>query len=140
LAIVSAVLAAAGVFGGDGLAGSVLLGELGLDGRVRPVRGVLPATLAASQAGFRRVIVPLRQAAEARLVEGIDVFGVGSLGQLIALFRGDQIPDVEPASVGEEPTPQTGSGQLDMADVGTTPKAGSFCRSEPRIVPANFKN
>src|SRR5918994_2666606 len=118
LAIVSAVLAAAGVFGGDGPAGSVLLGELGLDGRVRPVRGVLPATLAASQAGFRRVIVPLRQAAEAKLVEGIEVFGVASLGQLIALFRGDQIPEVEPADVvGEEPTPRTGSGQLDMADV-----------------------
>lgn len=118
LAIVSAVLAAAGVFGADGLAGTVLLGELGLDGRVRPARGVLPATLAASQAGFRRVIVPLRQAAEAKLVERIEVFGVGSLGQLIALFRGDQIPDVEPADLaGEEPTPQTGGGQLDMADV-----------------------
>jgi predicted ATPase with chaperone activity len=52
LAIVSAVLAA-GVVGAGGLVDRVLLGELGLDGRVRPVRGVLPATLAASQAGFR---------------------------------------------------------------------------------------
>jgi magnesium chelatase family protein len=117
LAIVSAVLAAAGVFGANGLAGTVLLGELGLDGRVRPVRGVLPATLAASQAGFRRVIVPLRQSAEAKLVEEIEVFGVASLAQLIALFRGDQIPEVEPADVGEEPTPRSASGQLDMADV-----------------------
>ena len=41
---------------------TVLLGELGLDGRLRPVRGILPATLAAQQAGFMRVIVPLRQA------------------------------------------------------------------------------
>jgi len=47
LAIVAAVLAADGVFGAAELAGTVLLGELGLDGRVRPVRGVLPGTLAA---------------------------------------------------------------------------------------------
>ena len=47
LAIVAAVLAADGVFGVGELAGTVLLGELGLDGRVRPVRGVLPALLAA---------------------------------------------------------------------------------------------
>jgi magnesium chelatase family protein len=52
LAIVAAVLAADGVFGVGELAGTVLLGELGLDGRVRPVRGVLPATLAATSAGF----------------------------------------------------------------------------------------
>jgi predicted ATPase with chaperone activity len=50
------VLAAKGVFGAEELRRTVLLGELGLDGRVRPVRGVLPATLAAQQAGFTRVI------------------------------------------------------------------------------------
>src|SRR5918995_646088 len=52
LAIVAAVLAADGVFGGGGPAGTVLLGGRGLDRRVRPVRGVLPATLAATSAGF----------------------------------------------------------------------------------------
>jgi pimeloyl-ACP methyl ester carboxylesterase len=46
-----------------------------LDGRLRPVRGVLRATLAAQQAGFTRIIVPLRQAGEAKLVAGVDVFG-----------------------------------------------------------------
>ena len=65
----------------------MLLGELWLDGRVRPVRGVLPATLAATSAGFRRVIVPPGQAAEARLVEGIEVFGLASRSQLVALPR-----------------------------------------------------
>jgi hypothetical protein len=52
VAIVAAVLAAQGVFKSEELRGTVLLGELGLDGRLRPVRGVLPATLAAQQAGF----------------------------------------------------------------------------------------
>src|SRR5215213_804662 len=101
LAIVAAVLAADGVFGVGELAGTVLLGELGLDGRVRPVRGVLPATLAATSAGFRRVIVPPGQAAEARLVEGIQVFGLASLSQMVALFRGDPLPIAESVNTSE---------------------------------------
>jgi hypothetical protein len=52
LAIVAAILAAQGIFQADELRRTVFLGELGLDGRVRPVRGVLPATPAAQQAGF----------------------------------------------------------------------------------------
>jgi magnesium chelatase family protein len=92
LAIVAAVLAAQGVFGADQLRRTVLLGELGLDGRVRPVRGILPATLAAQQAGFPRVIVPLRQAGEAKLVEGIDVFGIASITQLVAFLQGVPMP------------------------------------------------
>jgi magnesium chelatase family protein len=82
---------------------TALLGEVGLDGRLRPVRGVLPATLAAQQAGFTRVIVPLRQAGEAQLVEGIEVFGIASITQLVAFLRGDPMPLVEPVEVmGEE--------------------------------------
>ena len=67
VAIIAAVLAAERVFGAEELGRTVLLGEVGLDGRLRPVRGILPATLAAQQAGFKRVIVPLRQAGEANL-------------------------------------------------------------------------
>ena len=91
LAIVAAVLAAAGVFLEGELARTVLLGEVGLDGRVRPVRGVLPAVLGAAQAGFARAIVPLRQAPEARLVDDIDVVGIGSIRSLIAVFRGESV-------------------------------------------------
>ena len=95
----------------------MLLGELGLDGRVRPVRGILPAVLAAAQFGFTRVVVPVRQAGEAQLVAGLDVLGVGSLGQLVALLRGDPVPDIEPIEVaGEAPGDPTGR-PLDLADV-----------------------
>ena len=95
LAIVAAVLAADGVFEVGELAGTVLLGELGLDGRVRPVRGVLPATLAATSAGFRRVIVPW-PGGRSWLVEGIEVFGRPR--QLVALFRGDPLPAANPST------------------------------------------
>lgn len=61
---------------------TVLLGELALDGRIRPVRGVLPAVLAAKRRGWPVVVVPAGNLAEASLVEGIEVFGVRTLRQL----------------------------------------------------------
>jgi magnesium chelatase family protein len=117
LPIVAAVLAAQGVFRSEELRGTVLLGELGLDGRLRPVRGVLPATLAAQQAGFTRVIVPLRQAGEARLVEGIGVFGIASITQLVAFLRGAPIPPVDPVDVIGERAGRHANRRLDLADV-----------------------
>ena len=112
LAIVGAVLAAQGVFGAWSYAEQSCWAK-GLDGRLRPVRGVLPATLAAEQAGFTRVIVPLRQAGEAKLVEGIGVFGLASITQLVAFLQGVPMPPVEPVEVmGEraatcEPSPRS---------------------------------
>ena len=117
LAIVAAVLAADHVFPAAELRRTALLGELGLDGRVRPVRGVLPATLAAAQAGFTRVVVPLRQAGEAKLVDGVEVFGVGSISQLVALFRGEPMPEVEPIEVIADRAGGHADRQLDLADV-----------------------
>ena len=61
---------------------TVLLGELALDGRIRPVRGVLPAVLAAKREGWSAVLVPSGNLAEASLVDGIDVFGVRNLRQV----------------------------------------------------------
>ena len=92
LAIVAAVLAAGEVIRASSWPDTVLLGELGLDARIRPVRGILPATLAAAQAGYRRVIVPLRQAEEAGLVEDIEVIGLASLVQLVALSAVSRCP------------------------------------------------
>ncbi len=117
LAIVAAVLAAGEVIPSFELRRTVLLGELGLDGRVRRVRGILPAVLAAASAGFTRVIVPVDQAGEAQLVEGLDVIGVASLGQLVALLRGDPVPDVEPLEVADETPRAPATRQLDLADV-----------------------
>jgi magnesium chelatase family protein len=81
------------------------------------VRGILPATLAALQSGFTRAIVPLRQAGEAALVEGIEVFGVASLSQLVALFTGAPVPFVPPVELTGESAGQLSTKQLDLADV-----------------------
>ncbi|WP_010541554.1 YifB family Mg chelatase-like AAA ATPase [Dietzia alimentaria] len=81
-------LAASGELPGPGFDETLLVGELALDGRVRPVRGVLPAVLAAREAGLVRAIVPAENLAEARLVRGIDTAGVDSLAMLAAWSRG----------------------------------------------------
>jgi magnesium chelatase family protein len=99
LPIAVAVLAAAGAVPVAGLDSAALLGELGLDGRVRPVRGVLPCALAAAARGWRRLIVPEANAAEAALVPDLDVVPVATLGELLGVLRGTRAPrrPVEPA-------------------------------------------
>ena len=98
LAIALGVLAADGTVPAEPLRDAVLLGELALDGRLRAVPGVLPATLAAAQAGCTRVMVPEANAAEAEAVEGVAVVGLRSLGQAIALLTGAEPPDDPPVA------------------------------------------
>ncbi|CPR12592.1 magnesium chelatase [Mycobacterium bohemicum DSM 44277] len=82
IALAAAVLSAQRKNPWERLEKTVLLGELSLDGRVRPVRGVLPAVLAAKREGWPAVVVPVDNLAEASLVDGIDVWGVRTLRQL----------------------------------------------------------
>ncbi|MFI5796387.1 YifB family Mg chelatase-like AAA ATPase [Streptomyces sp. NPDC051677] len=100
LAIASAVLGAAERIDPRVLADIVMIGELGLDGRVRPVRGILPAVLAAADAGYEQVVVPECAAAEASLVPGVSVLGVRSLRQLIAVLADEPVPEEEPDEAG----------------------------------------
>ncbi|MEU9355705.1 YifB family Mg chelatase-like AAA ATPase [Streptomyces griseoloalbus] len=95
LAVACAVLGAAERIDPRVLADIVMIGELGLDGRVRPVRGILPAVLAAADAGYEQVVVPECAAAEAALVPGVSVLGVRSLRQLIAVLTDEPVPEEE---------------------------------------------
>lgn len=113
LPMVIAVLAAAASVPRPPLEGTVFLGELGLDGRVRAVRGVLPALLAARQAGFDRAVVPASQLREARLVEGLTIAGVGCLADAVSLLRGEPYPEPELAPV----EAMERRDRLDLADV-----------------------
>ncbi|HVO58585.1 MAG TPA: YifB family Mg chelatase-like AAA ATPase [Dongiaceae bacterium] len=76
-----------GQFFGKPLDKMMFLGELSLDGTVRPVRGALSATLAARESGLRAIAVPQANAREAAVVEGIDVFGVRSLPETLDLVN-----------------------------------------------------
>ena len=87
--IAVSILAAAGTVPVAAIEGVTFLGELGLDGRLRPVRGVLPAVAAAAAAGFRKVAVPEASAPEATLVPELTVVGAPSLGVLLTWLRGE---------------------------------------------------
>lgn len=102
LSIVAAVGAAGGSCRLDALEHRALLGEVGLDGRVRAVRGLLPAVLAAVNHGFTRVIVPVSQLREAALVEGAEVTGVADLPELFDVLRGGP-GSLPPAETAPEP-------------------------------------
>lgn len=116
LAIVAAVFAVNEVCPLEAPEQFVLLGEVGLDGRVRPVRGVLPALLTARTAGFERAIVPAAQVREAELVEGMTVWGVAHLGELVEVLHGR--PVSHPAStVAEMEIRASVSEPVDLADV-----------------------
>lgn len=116
LAIAVAALAAGDAVSRRSIRDTVHVGELGLDGRLRPVPGVLPAVFAAARAGFERVIVPHANEAEARLVPGIEVRAAGSLAE-VAVWHGAEveIPDVTP--VENSPVSDEAGEPLDLADV-----------------------
>jgi len=116
LAIAVATLAGAGVCDAEAVARVVHLGELGLDGRLRPVRGVLPAVVAAVAAGCPQVVVPVGNAEEARLVPGADVRPAAHLAEVARWYGADvEVPDVEP--VRPDVAAARGSAVLDMSDV-----------------------
>ena len=112
LAIACALLAGAGELPLAPMDGVVVLGELGLDGTVRPIRGVLPMVAAAARSGITRVVVPLANAREATVVPGLSVRAVDTLGRLVTFIRGaGSLLDPPPAA----PVPAR-SGP-DLADV-----------------------
>ncbi|MCU1667439.1 MAG: hypothetical protein JWP40_366, partial [Blastococcus sp.] len=88
LALAAAVLAAAETVPRRSVNQLVLLGELGLDGSVRGIRGVLPAVLAAARAGHPQVVVPAANAEEAALVDSVEVLPVNTLAELVAHLAG----------------------------------------------------
>ncbi len=122
VAIAVAALATEGGMDPRSLARTVHIGELGLDGRLRPVPGVLPAVIAAARGGFEHVVVPHANAAEARLVEGIRVLAAGSLAD-VARCHGADVPELEldpvRRSVEEVPEPLV----PDLAEVIGQPEA-----------------
>ncbi len=118
IALACAVLAAAGIVPADRLTGTVLLGELALDGRLRSVRGVLPALLAARRAGLHTAVVPADALPEAVLVTGIDIRGATTLTEILSWLRGaDSLTPPEPTPA-EAPPPT-----LDLKDVVGQPEA-----------------
>lgn len=115
LGIAVSILDAAGLIAPGSGAAAVHIGEVGLDGRVHPVRGVLPAVAAAVAAGHSRIVVPASNADEASLVPGVEVRAVSHLAQLALAYGaeiGSEILDITQAV----PEVRTVGGESDQAE------------------------
>ncbi|GHJ56036.1 hypothetical protein Nm8I071_53430 [Nonomuraea sp. TT08I-71] len=112
LAIAVAVLGGSGELPLVPLEATVVLGELGLDGTVRPVRGVLPMVAAAARAGFPQIVVPAGNAAEAAVIPGVRVRAADTLHRLVAFVR-----DGTPLLAPPDDAPAAEAGGPDLADV-----------------------
>ncbi len=91
------ILAATGIIAGPLLHAYILLGELSLDGGLKPIRGALSMAVAAKRAGLTGLILPAENAREAAVVEGIDVIGATSLSQVVEFLSGRE--QIEPCRV-----------------------------------------
>jgi magnesium chelatase family protein len=109
------MLCAAGVIAPDRLADSLFVGELALDGSVRPVRGVLPIAAWARGQNVRRLFVPRANGAEAAAVaDGCPVIAVGGISELVAALTGDGSVTAAPVPRFDGAVP---TGVADLADV-----------------------
>ncbi len=92
------------------------VGELALDGNVRPVKGALSMAMAAAERGIRQLLVPAANAREAAVVEAVAVYGVGTLAEAVGILSG-QLPAEPVASGIEELFARLNSYDVDFADV-----------------------
>jgi len=117
LPIAMGVLAASDQMRGERLAEYVMMGELSLDGVLRPVKGVLPIAIQARKEGFKGIILPIENAREAAIVNKLDVLGIENIRQAIDFFDGKQ--DIAPLVIDTRDIFQNSVDQYeaDFADV-----------------------
>ncbi|MBP3254398.1 MAG: YifB family Mg chelatase-like AAA ATPase [Bacteroidales bacterium] len=118
LTIAVGILAASEqITGADRLGQYLIMGELSLDGSVKPIKGVLPIAMQAKKEGFRGFILPSSNAKEAAIVKGLDVLGVDNIMQVINFFNGTESINKEIINVEEEFEKGLHGYELDFADV-----------------------
>jgi len=124
LSMAAVILATGGLFAAAALDAAALIGEIGLDGTVRPVRGVLPMVNAATDHGVRTVVVPAANAGEAQLVAGVTVVAVDSLQQFARwASTGQRPPAPKPTTDG-----RLGTGDGHVSDLGHVAAAMTTAR------------
>lgn len=107
LPVAISILVASGQAPAPNLDCVTFIGELSLDGAVRPVRGVLPGCAAARNSGRRRVVVPLENAREAQCVSGLEVIAVGTLREAVEYLRSGAAPRVVPIHSSSRSAPES---------------------------------
>lgn len=118
LPVAVAILCSMEIVKKESLADILLIGELGLNGELRPVRGVLPIVREAKAAGFKRCIVPKENENEGAVVKEIEVYGLSHLQEVADFLRQYKSPPFEPAHADlEKIFCAREDGQPDFADI-----------------------
>lgn len=117
LPIAAALLGASGQMAHEALGDFMLMGELSLDGSLRPIKGALPIAIQARKEGLRGLLVPAENAREAAIVDQLEVYGVHSLSEVIRFFDGDEILEPVRLDTREEFFHQQYGYPFDFSDV-----------------------
>jgi magnesium chelatase family protein len=117
LTIAVGILAASEQMRYEEIAQYVIMGELGLDGDVQPIKGVLPIAINARKAGFKGIILPLENAKEAAIVEGLEVLGVRNIREVIDFFNGEKVLDRISITIEDEMVNSAKVAGFDFEDV-----------------------
>ncbi|WP_299991277.1 YifB family Mg chelatase-like AAA ATPase [uncultured Pontibacter sp.] len=117
LTIAMGMLAAGGQLAADKLSQYMIMGELSLDGSLRPIKGVLPIAIQARKEGFKGIILPFHNAREAAIVNNLDVIGVENIKEAIDFLNGEL--DIQPVKVDTRDVFQNSANQYaaDFSDV-----------------------
>ena len=89
LTIAIGILAASDQIPNDEIADYLIMGELSLDGTLKPIRGALPIAIEAKRKGFKGFILPLKNAKEAAIVSGLEVYGMQNISEVVNFFKGE---------------------------------------------------
>ena len=115
LPIAIGIMAASEQVNGDLLEQFIIMGELSLDGTLKPIKGSLPIAIKAKQDGFRGLIVPKANAREAAVVEGLDVYGVENIHEVVSILNGEML--IQPIKIEGLENEQIGDYEFDFSDV-----------------------
>jgi len=116
LAIALGILASSGIIDNNKLQDILFIGELSLDGEVKPVKGVLPVAVCARQNSIRRLILPVANAREASVVRGVEIIPVASLKETVEILRDEAL--IKPFKYGDDFMKAASAAyDIDFADV-----------------------
>jgi magnesium chelatase family protein len=117
LTIAIGILAASEQIVSEEIGKYIIMGELSLDGGLQPIKGVLPIAIKAREEGFKGIILPIQNAKEAAIVNGLDVYGIENVKQVIDFFEGKLELEKTLVNTREEFLSQIDNIEFDFDDV-----------------------
>jgi len=117
LTIAIGILAASGQIISEKVHEYIIMGELSLDGGLQPIRGVLPIAIKAKEEKFKGIILPKKNAKEAAIVSGLDVYGVENIKEVIDFFNGNIVLEQTIVNTRDEFFLKLNENEFDFADV-----------------------